>query len=74
MHAYALEVCLPPMQRAAEENRQPVVLDVGCGSGYLLGAFARMFNAKVVGIEHIKDLYELSNKNLQVKIKVEGQL
>ena len=66
MHAYALEVCLPPMQRARDQNRQPVVLDVGCGSGYLLGAFARIFDAKVVGVEHIKQLYELSSKNLMV--------
>ena len=66
MHAYALEVCLPPISSAARDNRQPRVLDVGCGSGYLLGAFARLHGARVIGIEHIEQLFDLSRKNLQV--------
>jgi protein-L-isoaspartate O-methyltransferase len=34
------------------------VLDVGCGSGYLLAAFYEMMegNGKIVGIEHIEEL------------------
>jgi len=68
MHAYALEVCLPPISSAARDNRQPRVLDVGCGSGYLLGAFARLHGARVIGIEHIEQLFDLSRKNLQKDI------
>jgi len=37
MHAYALENCLSPMQAANKAGKTPRVLDVGCGSGYLLG-------------------------------------
>ncbi len=42
------------------------VLDVGCGSGYLCVAFSKMMNDQglVVGIEHIKELAELSVTNI----------
>lgn len=42
------------------------VLDVGCGSGYLCVAFSKMMNDKglVIGIEHIKELAELSITNI----------
>ena len=42
------------------------VLDIGCGSGYLLAAFFEMMNkkGKVIGIEHIEGLCELSVHNL----------
>lgn len=64
MHAYALENLLEPIQKTADAGRVPRVLDVGCGSGYLLGAFARMCGAHVVGLEHIKELYDMSVANL----------
>ena len=50
MHAYALENLRDPLKRAAESGRVPKVLDVGCGSGYLLGAFARCYDAHVTGL------------------------
>lgn len=42
------------------------VLDVGCGSGFLCVAFSKMMNdtGLVVGIEHIKELAELSTTNI----------
>ena len=42
------------------------VLDVGCGSGFLCVAFSKMMNDQglVVGIEHIKELAELSVTNI----------
>ena len=54
MHAYGLESLLDPIVNAHNAGRQPRVLDVGCGSGYLLGAFARLHNSRVVGLEHLK--------------------
>lgn len=41
------------------------VLDVGCGSGYLTVAMGLMIGSgKVVGIDHIPELIELSNANM----------
>lgn len=37
MHAYGLENLLQPIENAKNEGRVPQILDVGCGSGYLLG-------------------------------------
>merc|ERR1711917_50194 len=70
MHAYALENCLKPILNAHQEGRDAVVLDVGCGSGYLLGAFGRIGKTKVVGLEHIKELYEMSLKSFKVSFEV----
>ena len=36
MHAYGLENLLQPIENAKNEGRVPQILDVGCGSGYLL--------------------------------------
>lgn len=63
MHAYCLEWLEPNLQPGAK------VLDVGCGSGYLVAAFYEMVKdetpkTKVVGIEHIEPLAELSMANL----------
>jgi len=69
MHAYALENLLDPLKNAVEAGRVPKVLDVGCGSGYLLGAFARCYGAHVTGLEHIKDLYDLSVSNFSSDVK-----
>ena len=43
------------------------VLDVGCGSGYLSVCFSNLMNDSglVVGIEHIPELVELSEKNIK---------
>jgi len=60
MHAHALELLkdhLRPGMRG---------LDVGSGSGYLTACMALMVgnNGKAVGIDHIKDLVDLSRNNL----------
>jgi protein-L-isoaspartate(D-aspartate) O-methyltransferase len=60
MHAYALEKLrdyLQPGMRA---------LDIGSGSGYLTACMAHMVGAEglVVGIEHIRELVELSERNV----------
>ena len=43
------------------------VLDVGSGSGYLTACFARMAgpNGKVIGIDHIQELVDWSEKNIR---------
>ena len=60
MHAYALEYLEP----YCSENIH--ILDVGSGSGYLTAALSKMINdtGVVVGIEHIKSLYEKSIENI----------
>ena len=44
---------------------------MGCGSGYLCAAFYEMIDrqGKVVGIEHIEDLCQLSYNNLSKNYK-----
>ncbi|KAL7412622.1 Pcmt1-prov protein [Mrakia frigida] len=66
IHAYALENLLPFLQPGSK------VLDVGSGSGYLLGCFhelisgdGRPFDGKVVGIDHLSGITDLSIKNLK---------
>jgi len=61
MHAYALEHLkdhLKPGNNA---------LDVGCGSGYLTACMAHMVgeSGKAVGIDHIEELVEMSEKNIR---------
>ena len=60
MHAYALEVLKPNLFKGAS------VLDVGSGSGYLTACFAVMVGpeGKVTGIEHFKELVEISERNI----------
>ena len=64
MHAHALSLledhCKPGMK----------VLDVGCGSGVLCSMFARMVtengaDGKVVGIDYIKALVDMSDTNIK---------
>jgi protein-L-isoaspartate(D-aspartate) O-methyltransferase len=65
IHAEALELL--------KNNLQPGMkaLDIGCGSGYLCACMAYMVGdkGKVIGIDHIKELVELSGKNVNKKHK-----
>ncbi|KAL9932095.1 hypothetical protein V8E36_009156 [Tilletia maclaganii] len=70
MHAYALESLAPFLKRPAAS-----VLDVGSGSGYLLGVFHHLARpaspgegsgtGKIIGVEHIAELTEASKVNLK---------
>ncbi|XP_069574292.1 l-isoaspartyl protein carboxyl methyltransferase, like isoform X1 [Brachyistius frenatus] len=61
MHAHALELLSDKLTEGAS------VLDVGSGSAYLTACFARMtgLNGRVVGIEHIDELVQMSKRNVQ---------
>jgi protein-L-isoaspartate(D-aspartate) O-methyltransferase len=60
MHAYALEMLRDKLVPGAR------ILDVGSGSGYLTACMARLVQpgGKVIGIEHIPELVDLSLKNI----------
>ena len=60
LHAYCLEALREYLQEGAK------ALDVGFGSGFLTVAMSKMMNDKgcVVGIEHIKDLYDFGTNNI----------
>ena len=60
LHAY----CLEAMKDYLTEGS--TVLDIGFGSGYLTVAMSTMMNdkGKVIGIEHIKDLYKWGINNI----------
>lgn len=61
MHAHALQYFVGIAKEGAS------VLDVGCGSGIMLALFNRMVGptGKVVGIDIIPELVEMSRRNLQ---------
>merc|ERR1712110_78297 len=61
MHAYALELLKDQLK---EGNK---ALDVGSGSGYLTVCFAKMVGNKgsVLGIDHVKELVDWSESNVQ---------
>ena len=64
MHAYCMEWLAPKLTAGAS------ILDVGCGSGYLLATFYELTkkadgSASVFGIEHIEELAEFSRVNLR---------
>eukprot|EP00485_Elphidium_margaritaceum_P005799 CAMPEP_0202690996 /NCGR_PEP_ID=MMETSP1385-20130828/5843_1 /ASSEMBLY_ACC=CAM_ASM_000861 /TAXON_ID=933848 /ORGANISM="Elphidium margaritaceum" /LENGTH=227 /DNA_ID=CAMNT_0049346337 /DNA_START=30 /DNA_END=713 /DNA_ORIENTATION=+ len=61
MHAYALEALFDHLQPGC------TALDVGSGSGYLVAAMSYMVGdkGKVVGIEHIPELFNLGQSNLK---------
>jgi len=68
MHASAAESLLPHMP----ENKGARVLDVGSGSGYLTHVLANLVcgadgkgDGKVVGIDHIDGLVEMSRENMR---------
>jgi len=66
MHGYALELLAPNIMGGTK------ALDVGCGSGYLTTAMARMNpNLSVYGIETVPSLVELSYANIH---KADGDL
>ncbi|KAL3794978.1 hypothetical protein ACHAWO_003384 [Cyclotella atomus] len=81
MHAHVLEDLLPPLLKASQDypDKPLSVLDVGCGSGYLTAVFGRMVQhktkvlneGKVIGIDVIPQLVELSNVNMR---KEDGDL
>jgi len=60
LHAYCLEALKNHL------NEGDTVLDVGFGSGYLTVAMSKMMNDKgcVVGVEHVKNLYDFGYKNI----------
>ena len=61
LHAYCLEALKDYLVEGS------TALDIGFGSGYLTVAMSKMMNDKgcVVGIEHIKDLYNFGAKNIK---------
>ncbi len=65
LHAYCLEVLRDFLIEGS------TVLDIGFGSGYLTVAMSKMMNDKgcVVGIEHIKDLYDWGINNMNKRHK-----
>ena len=60
LHAYCLEAL---RDHLIEGNK---ALDIGFGSGYLTVAMSKMMNdkGKVIGIEHMKELYLLGQHNI----------
>ena len=60
LHAYCLEALKDFLIEGS------TVLDIGSGSGYLTVAMSKMMNdkGKVIGIEHIKDLYDWGINNI----------
>lgn len=60
IHAHALEMLSDKLKPGCR------VLDVGFGSGYLTVALSKMMDDKglVVGVEHIKELYDLGYNNI----------
>lgn len=61
MHAYCLELMGDHLKPGSR------VLDVGCGSGYLTACFAKMVGkqGRVIGMEHLQGLVDLSINNIQ---------
>lgn len=60
LHSYCLEALKDYLTEGS------TVLDVGFGSGYLTAAMSKMMNDKgtVIGIEHIKELYDFGMYNI----------
>jgi protein-L-isoaspartate(D-aspartate) O-methyltransferase len=68
MHASACESLLGFL--VEEKGKERRVLDVGCGSGYLTHVLAEVVSqrgsgGKVVGIDHIEGLVEMSRRNMR---------
>ena len=60
LHSYCLEALKDYLTEGS------TALDIGFGSGYLTVAMSKMMNNKgcVIGIEHIKDLYDFGYQNI----------
>ena len=60
LHAYCLEALRDYLKEGS------TALDIGFGSGYLTVAMSKMMNDKgcVIGIEHIKELYDSGYQNI----------
>ena len=60
LHSYCLEALKDYLTEGS------TALDIGFGSGYLTVAMSKMMNDKgcVIGIEHIKDLYDFGYQNI----------
>ena len=71
LHAYCLELLKNYLTEGS------TVLDIGFGSGYLTVAMSKMMKdkGKVIGIEHIKDLYDwgISNMNKHHKNLIDNK-
>ena len=71
LHAYCLELLKDYLIEGS------TVLDIGFGSGYLTVAMSKMMKdkGKVIGIEHIKDLYDwgISNMNKHHKSLIDNK-
>ena len=71
LHAYCLELLKDYLIEGS------TVLDIGFGSGYLTVAMSKMMKdkGKVIGIEHIKDLYDwgISNMNKHHKNLIDNK-
>ena len=71
LHAYCLELLKDYLTEGS------TVLDIGFGSGYLTVAMSKMMKdkGKVIGIEHIKDLYDwgISNMNKHHKDLIDNK-
>jgi protein-L-isoaspartate(D-aspartate) O-methyltransferase len=65
MHGFAMEYLADYAKPGSR------VLDVGCGSGYLSVALARMVGekGKVIGIDYIDGLVDLARKNVEKEDK-----
>ena len=65
LHGY----CLQALENFLIEGSN--VLDIGFGSGYFTVAMSKMMNDKgcVVGVEHMKELYDLGKNNISKKYK-----
>lgn len=73
MHAHALELIVPALEKSAS----PTLLDVGCGSGYLTAAMGRMVSdnkehqplvgdghGKVYAVDVFPGLVEMTKENI----------
>jgi len=60
LHAYCLEALKDHLTEGA------TVMDIGFGSGYLTVAMSKMMHdkGKVIGIEHVNDLYNFGLRNM----------
>ena len=73
MHAHILEILLEPIQKRLSTNTTCQVLTIACGSGYIIGALARILDSHVIGLESRKRMYENSVANLKKDMTQSGE-